>query len=88
MAVWGFGMLDGKVVRANTEEWLVPLSFATTHIVIVSPNPFSRFPSWVCDHAAPQPATREDEVIACGVCYDALNAGAEIAYYACDDDSN
>jgi hypothetical protein len=79
-------MLDGKVVRAHTEESLARIFLATTSYVIVSPNPSSTFPSWLCDHAAPQKATREDEVIACGLCYDALSAGAQIAYYACDDD--
>ena len=81
-------MLDVNVVRANIEECLAPLTVTAIKYVIVSPNPNSQYPSWLCDHAVPQNATREDEVIACGRCYNALNAGAQIAYYACDDDAN
>ena len=72
-------MLDRKVVKANRAEWIPPLSLVAAPSVIISPNLNSPFPSWICEHAAPQAATEEGQVIACETCYEALAIGADIA---------
>jgi hypothetical protein len=68
------------VVCANRAEWIAPLSQLTAPSVIVSPNPNPNIPSWLCEHAAPQEATEPDEVIACDICFDALQAGAYLVH--------
>jgi hypothetical protein len=72
-------MLHRKVVKGNRAEWVAPPSLVDAASVIISPNLNSPFASFICEHAAPQVASEEAQVIACEICYEALATGADIA---------
>jgi hypothetical protein len=58
--------------------WIAPLSLLSAPSVIVGLNPGSRVQSWVCEHVAPQPSTKENQLFACPVCSVMLKTGADI----------
>jgi hypothetical protein len=68
---------DYKIIEANRLE-LIPTLSQLTKPVIIHPNPDLRFTSWLCEHAAPQRATEEVQLIACEFCRIALAAGERI----------
>jgi hypothetical protein len=76
--------MSRKITRANRTDWIAPFH-ADLRSVLLSPNEIfvSRsgvvFTSSLCEHAAPQPASEEYEIIACEVCCADLRAGAPIA---------
>ena len=72
--------MSENIVETNRIEWLLPHS-TQPRPILVSPNhssgsvPFLQ--SWICDHAAPQAATMEGQIILCGGFCAARKAGAE-----------
>jgi hypothetical protein len=72
-----------KIIKAKRDEWIAPVSTKTPPpSVLLFPNenfgPGESLDGWICDHAAPQAATAEGQIIVCERCRDAMNAGAEI----------
>jgi hypothetical protein len=66
------------IVKANRDEWIAPVPTNPTRSVILEPNPNTGpFEGWICEHAAPQAATEDSQIIVCDVCLAALDAGAE-----------
>ncbi len=75
--------MSRKITEANRADLIVPFH-AEVRPVIVYPNPTGVcrsgpfVTSWLCEHAGPQQATEQDEIIACAICVYDLNAGAYV----------
>jgi hypothetical protein len=73
--------MKDKIVKANRTESIAPYSAQPRRVLVTrnySPDLGPFFQSWICEHAGPQKATGEEQVILCNSCYGALNAGADI----------